>query len=338
MDFKKQTSRRRLLVLMDAVSIIVSLLMAWFTHSVLRNHFAVFKNPPPVDQYLLIGVLTMPLMLSLVVMLGLHRQFEHRFLFWKVLGNQVKLHLASLIGIALIIFLTQVPLNRSVVGIFLVITFVSMSGSRLMVNSWRRRAHATGQGRTHLLIVGSDPKLVEMVVDSARAEDLTPEFVGIVDSGCDLLATNVAFVPVLGRLECLTRVLHEETVDEVVLATRGRDAAAVCRRTVGVRRPRHVDAPSRATGVSRRSPPQARAAVRAAICHAGTYRAKCGGIGDQACDRRVRLRARLAAAVTGDAGHRRTYCRHDGPSGSSSARSVSAITAAASGCISSARW
>jgi hypothetical protein len=221
MDSNRQQARRRLIVLMDAGSIVLSMVLAAVTHSALRSHFAVFKNPPSVEQYLLIAFLTVPLMLGLVVMFGLHRQFERPFRLWLVTWDQLQLHVATLVGIALVVFLTQVPLNRTIVGLFLVYTFVFMLGSRILLDRRRRRSHAIGQGQMHLLIIGSDAALVERIIDAAYSEDLPPKLVGILESEGEPVRDTVLGVPILGALGALERVLHEETVDEVVLATRG---------------------------------------------------------------------------------------------------------------------
>jgi exopolysaccharide biosynthesis polyprenyl glycosylphosphotransferase len=221
MDFNRQFALRRLIVLMDSVSIVLSMVLAAVTHASLRSHFDVFKGPPSLEQYLLIGFLTMPLMLGLVAIMGLHRQFERPFVFWRVTWDQVKLHLATLVGISLIVFLTQVPLNRSVVGLFLVYTFIMMLGSRLVLNQRRRRSHSTGHGQLHLLLVGSDSSLVELLIDATKSEDLAPKLVGILETEGAPVRDALLGVPILGAIDALERVLHEETVDEVVLATRG---------------------------------------------------------------------------------------------------------------------
>ena len=131
------------------------------------------------------------------------------------------MHVATLVGIALIVFLTQVRLNRTIVGLFLVYTFVFMLGSRVQLDGWRRRSHAIGQDQMHLLIIGSDPALVELVIDATRTEDLPPKLVGILESAGEPQRDRILNVPILGGLGALERVLHQETVDEVVLATRG---------------------------------------------------------------------------------------------------------------------
>jgi exopolysaccharide biosynthesis polyprenyl glycosylphosphotransferase len=206
---------------MDLGSIVVSMVLAALTHTVLRNHFPVFKDPPGAQQYLLVAFLTVPLMLSLVVVFGLHRLFERPFRLWLVTWDQIRLHLSTLVGIALIVFFTQVPLNRTIVGLFLVYTFIFMLGSRVQLDRWRRRSHAIGQDRMHLLIIGSDPVLVELVIDAALTEDLPPKLVGILECEGEPQRDHILNVPILGGLGALERVLHQETVDEVVLATRG---------------------------------------------------------------------------------------------------------------------
>jgi exopolysaccharide biosynthesis polyprenyl glycosylphosphotransferase len=221
MDYSKQFAHRRLMVLMDAVTISLSMLLAGLAHEALRNHFSIFKDPPPVNQYILIGVLTMPLMLGLSVVMELHRQFERIFRKPIVIRDLLRLHATSLVGIALIAFITQVPINRSVVGLFLAFTFALMLLSRISVNAWRHQSHATGVGRPHILIVGNDPDLVGLVVNAVRTEELVPEIVGVIDSGEKLGAISIGGAEVLGGLGNLSRVLHEKTIDEVVLATRG---------------------------------------------------------------------------------------------------------------------
>ena len=161
------------------------------------------------------------MMLGLVVLIGLHRQFERPFQPLTLVWDLLRLHAGGLIGIALLVFLTQIPLNRSVVGLFLVLTFVLMLLSRLALQSWRRRRHASGEGRTHLLLISNDPSLVALVASSIRDEPLSPMIIGVLAYGPTDQMTAASGAPSLGAIEDLPRVLHEQTVDEVVLATHG---------------------------------------------------------------------------------------------------------------------
>ena len=72
----RQRALRRLVLVMDIVSIALSMLLAALVHASLRSHFEIFKGPLPVEQSLLLAWVTMPIMLGLVVLTGLHRQFE----------------------------------------------------------------------------------------------------------------------------------------------------------------------------------------------------------------------------------------------------------------------
>lgn len=218
MDNEKQYALRRLLVLMDALVIILSMVVAVFAHAGLRAHFEALKEPPGAGQALLIAFLTVPLMLSLVSAMGLNRQFEKRFRMQELVWNLLKLHVASLVGIAMIVFLTQVPLNRSLVVLFLALTFVAMLGSRLLLDAWRRREHAR-HGRQHILIVGSHTHLVEKVILATRQEELAPAIVGILHPAVRPLGDAVADVPVLGTLDQIQRVLHDHAVDDVVVVS-----------------------------------------------------------------------------------------------------------------------
>jgi exopolysaccharide biosynthesis polyprenyl glycosylphosphotransferase len=218
MDHEKQFALRRLLVLMDALVVVLSMALAVIAHAVLREHFGALKDPPGAPQVLLIAFLTMPMMLSLAAAMGLHRQFERPFLVHEVLWDLLKLHVASLVGIALIIFLAQVPLNRSLVGLFLVSTFLAMLGSRLLLDAWRRRQHA-GYGRQQVLLVGGHANLLERVILSTRQEDLVPYIVGILHPSVRPLGMEVAGVRVLGTLDSISRVLHDHAIDEVLIAS-----------------------------------------------------------------------------------------------------------------------
>jgi exopolysaccharide biosynthesis polyprenyl glycosylphosphotransferase len=220
----RQIALRRLILVMDATAIASSMVFAAFVHASLRSRLDVLKDPPPVEQYLLLAWATMPMMLALVVLTGLHRQFERPFRPLPLVWDLLRLHAGGLIGIALLVFLTQIPMNRSVVALFLAFTFTLMLSSRLALHAWRQRSHASGEGRAHLLLIGNDPSLVSLVASAAGAEPLGPEIVGVLAYGMAESPASVAGLPILGGIDDLSRVLHERTIDEVVLATHGMSA------------------------------------------------------------------------------------------------------------------
>lgn len=220
MDSNQQRARRRLMLLMDALSISLAMLLAALAHAALQAQFALFKEPPAPEQYLLIAYLTMPVMLGLVILFGLHRQFERPFRPWRVLWDQLKLHGTGFIAVAVLVFLTQIRLNRSMVVLFFLFTFSLMLITRFLLNAWRRRSYATGQDRTHLLLVCDDQLLASLVVASVRAEQFAPTLVGALTDGIEPQDNLPPDVPRLGSFHDLPRILHHETVDEVVVAMR----------------------------------------------------------------------------------------------------------------------
>jgi exopolysaccharide biosynthesis polyprenyl glycosylphosphotransferase len=217
----RQFALRRVILAMDTLSIVLSMGIAAALHSALRNEFDLFKNPPPLEQYMLLAWLTIPMMLGLVSFIGLHRQYERPFRPLPLVWDLIRLHASSLVGITLLVFLTQIPLNRSLVALFLGTAFVLMSSSRVALHLWRRRTHATGENRAHLLLISNDSPLVSLVASAAADEPLGPDVIGVLIYGLPDSPTSLGEIPVLGEIEDIRRVLHERAVDEVVMATHG---------------------------------------------------------------------------------------------------------------------
>jgi exopolysaccharide biosynthesis polyprenyl glycosylphosphotransferase len=222
MDNQRQFAHRRLMVLMDAVIIVLSMVLAAVLHTELRDYFGVFKEPSPTREFLLLAYMTLPMMLAIGAILGLHRQLEQRFQLQTLLWGLLRLHAYSLLGIALLTLLAQYSLNRSLIGLFLLLTFVLMLTSRLALHGWRQREHAYGVGRGHLLLIGNDETLVQRVLAAARDEPMAPQIVGVlVSNEARREGLERSGVPVIGTISDLPRVLHDHTIDDVVLATHG---------------------------------------------------------------------------------------------------------------------
>lgn len=214
----QQLGLRRVALVLDFVAIGLAMIAAGVAHYALRVRFEVFKDPPPLEQYMLLAWLTIPMMLGLSALIGLHRQFERPFQPLALLWDLLRLHAWSLIGIALLVFLTQIPLNRSLVALFLLLTFTFMCSTRFVLQEWRRRTHRSGAGRAHLLLVSNDPALVSLIANAAAGEPLAPTLIGTLACSPAQPGSDVAGVPALGHVENIRRVLHDRTVDEVIVA------------------------------------------------------------------------------------------------------------------------
>src|SRR5262245_7707213 len=126
MDHQRQFAHRRLMLLMDAITIALSMVLAALLHTALRHWFDIFKDPSPFKEFLLLAYLTMPMMLGIATLIGLHKQLERRFELQSLLWDLLRLHAYTLLGIALLTFFTQFALNRTVIGLFLLLTFALM--------------------------------------------------------------------------------------------------------------------------------------------------------------------------------------------------------------------
>jgi hypothetical protein len=56
-----QFALRRMIVAMDALTIAISMVPAAFAHRMLRSRFAIFKESPAIEQYLLLAWVSMPM-------------------------------------------------------------------------------------------------------------------------------------------------------------------------------------------------------------------------------------------------------------------------------------
>ncbi len=217
-----RSALRRFLVLLDAVSIFVAMVAAMGVHSLLRTHYAGFRSPPALEAYILIGYVALPLWLSLAAVLGLYRQLERPRRASSLLNALLRLHVFGLLGLALLIYLTQIPLNRSVVGLFVAMTFVFMFANRLVLHTWIRHQYAQGHSQLRVLLVADSRAAVTKVAQQIGDQSFPPMLIGCVahpDARDDPRDWGLA---VLGSTGDLRQVLHESAVD-VVLVSCSRD-------------------------------------------------------------------------------------------------------------------
>jgi exopolysaccharide biosynthesis polyprenyl glycosylphosphotransferase len=209
---------RRILVILDALSLVIAMIAAMTIHSLLRQHFAGFQAPPAIDLYLLLAYLTLPLWLALATVLGLYRQIERPLAPAALFRDLLQLHVFGLLALSLLIYLTQILLNRSVVALFVVLTFALMYANRMLFHAWLSREHRLGHGQRRILLVTDSRRTVAFVADRFDAQPFPPKLIGcLVPAG----AGGETFewgIPVLGGPEAIRSVLHHNAVDLVLVS------------------------------------------------------------------------------------------------------------------------
>ena len=199
---------------MDAALVLLAMGLSFLLHGALRGVVPQLKGPPDPAHYAMFAYLVLPLWLSLVAALGLHRVADRPPGKGQLLWGMVKLHLAGLLGLTALLFITQSVINRSLVVLFLGCAFCLLSLERVLVSSWVRYQHQKGIGRASLLLVGDAGELMRNFMADASASPLPPRFVGRLSDGEASPAGGLP--PLLGEVSELERVLHQETVDRVV--------------------------------------------------------------------------------------------------------------------------
>jgi exopolysaccharide biosynthesis polyprenyl glycosylphosphotransferase len=242
MDANRKRSIERLVLAADAMVVLASMAVAVAVHGALRAHIPVLKAPPAFERYVLLAYVTLPLAVGLVPPFGLHRILERPLGAWRLFVTLSKHHAALLVGVSLVLFLTQEVVNRTLVGLFLATNFALMYGERRALVRWARYQHVRGHGQTRLLLVGTPSPAMDTLVRRANEAPLGPRFVGLVTTEPTErtdVTVGALTLPVLGALDGLDKTLHEHPVDRVLFfapvdaPARATSALAACE-TIGV--------------------------------------------------------------------------------------------------------
>src|SRR5688572_18878905 len=80
-----QRALRKLVLVIDGALVLVAMLLASVTHSLLRPLLPWLQEPPSFDQYAVLPYVTLPLFLALIALTGLHRLFERLWSFGQLI-------------------------------------------------------------------------------------------------------------------------------------------------------------------------------------------------------------------------------------------------------------
>ncbi|MDD9935518.1 MAG: exopolysaccharide biosynthesis polyprenyl glycosylphosphotransferase [Myxococcales bacterium] len=212
---------RNLHLVVDALTIVLSMLAAGVLHDVARGFVPGLQMRASFGYYAALAYTTIPLWLILVVVFQLHLSFERRWRPGELLLQLTKLHLAGLLGLALMQFLTQSVINRSFVLLFMLCTFAGMYGVRVVLNAWVRFQYRQGRAKERILLVGHPSKRMSDFVRDALAQPLAPEIIGYVSppadgDGLSMPPPDATALEHVGKLGDLGALLHEQPVDHVM--------------------------------------------------------------------------------------------------------------------------
>ncbi len=223
LDDQGKRSLRTVILAVDAVLVLLAMSLAFGVHAGLRVWFGALRDPPAFESYAGLVVAALPLWLVLVVILGLDRVAERAFTRWTLIRELAKLHVAGLVGLTVVLFLTRGVINRSMVALFLGSSFLLLYLERAVIGRWLAYQHGRGHGRRRLLLVGADSPSMRRFIEGAAARDFPAELVGrLSPASADQSippppdAPGPPPPPSLGRVDDLERVLHENPLDGVI--------------------------------------------------------------------------------------------------------------------------
>lgn len=206
---------------MDAVTVIAAMAVAVRLHIELREWLPAVREPPAFHEYATLVYLTLPLWLALIVVLRLNRTFERPWGHAELLVALIRHHGAALAGLALLQFLTQSVINRSLVALFMACTLLMMYAQRAIISAWARFQHRRGYGQPRVLLVGRPSRRMTTFVERMAERDLPPKLLGYLEppqpaDGLSAPPAGAIALSRLGALSDLSHVLHEQSVDHVL--------------------------------------------------------------------------------------------------------------------------
>jgi exopolysaccharide biosynthesis polyprenyl glycosylphosphotransferase len=209
MNSEKAHVSKQVALIIDSLFMI----LAFFATYYLREPF---KHPPfeklaPVGYYFWLLSVTLPFSWISLLIFGVYSADPHKRGFWRLFSRFCFSMLFVLSVVFFVIGFREI--NRSLVIPFVLVSAFFFAIWRVLFLRWQK---SRGQFRK-ALIVGEGPNFLEVIEGFKNDAYKDFELVGVltdeVRSGEEIM-----HLPVIGRLENLHRILHDEVVDEVIFA------------------------------------------------------------------------------------------------------------------------
>ncbi|MBM4370652.1 MAG: sugar transferase [Deltaproteobacteria bacterium] len=210
MQLSSRPSLRSLVLLLDGLGLAGSLVLAWALHHGLRNHITLMKDAPDPAEYLKVVILVVPIWLVAIPFFGLDRVFDERWSRRWLLGRLLRLQGTGLLALAGVLFLTQLVVNRSIIGLFTGCSFLTLYLLRAGIQLRLAAAGLREERRPRLVLVGAEGPGMEAFLRRAAGTPRPPRILGRLGE-----PEQEGGLPHLGPLERLGDLLQGEAVDGV---------------------------------------------------------------------------------------------------------------------------
>jgi exopolysaccharide biosynthesis polyprenyl glycosylphosphotransferase len=212
MQMESRTSLRKVVLALDATALVASMLLAYLLHDALQAWIPALKDPASFQGYLRLMVFVIPTWLVVLSVKKLDRVYEERWTRRWLVWHLLQLEAIGLLALAAILFLTQIVINRSIIGLYAITSFGMLYLLRVAVQL-RIERRGKGQGRTRLVVAGAWGPSMSEFLGRAAETGYPPVVVGRIGPPADDAPDAV---PCLGALSEVDTLLHREAVDAVL--------------------------------------------------------------------------------------------------------------------------
>jgi len=215
---------KKMMIFIDVLILGVSFILTYFIRTNIY-HFYKFDLFPsrvvmgtiyPLDKYLWLLLIILPIWYGLLSFQGLYESFRTKRLI-KIVWIIVKTgFLATFITGTLIFILKLTYVSRIFIFFFAAIGVSLLILEKIVLIQGFKHARLGENNYRHLLIVGTGKRAKRFVQMVKEHPEWGMKIVGIIDDEPEKIGMDVSNIKVIGLLKDIPDILHEKIVDEVV--------------------------------------------------------------------------------------------------------------------------
>ncbi|PID56049.1 hypothetical protein CSB45_13190 [candidate division KSB3 bacterium] len=213
--------RERINLILKLYSIfdLTVVLLAFPLAYVLRSRFSDLFGIPalmPLREYVPLLSFIAPIWMGLLfVNRAYSSQRGQNFL--PLLWTLVKTNLEGVCFLSLLFFILKLHMfNRSLVFLYVIVCTALMIVQKIAVVKWLEYIRKQGKNLKRVLIVGTDPRVQTVIKRIEQHPETGFVITGLLSEHQDELYRKAYGYNVIGEFQHLSRVLHEEIIDEVI--------------------------------------------------------------------------------------------------------------------------
>ncbi|SET21518.1 Undecaprenyl-phosphate glucose phosphotransferase [Natronincola peptidivorans] len=212
---ENQKILNRLLIIFDAVSIMLSLIIAWWIR--FRSGWIYVESAHlSLREYVIPVVVIIPVYIIIYSFFRLYSPFRFKNIF-EELFNIVKSNaLGLLILVSMLYLLKEIDYSRYLLFIFSICSVLLTTIERITIRLILRRLRKKGYNLKHVLIVGFSDLTIEFIRSIERNKHWGYNIVGILDDN-KKLGYKVKEKEVIGKNYDLEYYLDNKNIDEVFI-------------------------------------------------------------------------------------------------------------------------